>query len=45
MIPMPGHAYSLTAAVVLNPFYLGLIGGLGAALGELSGYLFGGPNP
>ncbi len=41
IIPTPGHAYSLAMSVSLNPFFLGLAGGLGAALGELTGYFVG----
>ncbi len=40
-IPTPAPAYTLTAGTFLNPFVLGIIGGMGAALGELTGYYFG----
>ncbi len=40
-IPTPAPAYTLTAGMFLNPFALGLIGGAGAALGELAGYYLG----
>jgi membrane protein YqaA with SNARE-associated domain len=41
LIPTPGTAYTLSLSVILNPFLLGLAGGVGAALGELTGYFAG----
>ena len=41
VIPTPGPAYTFAMGVTLNPFILGLIGGVGAALGELIGYFLG----
>lgn len=41
LLPAIGHAFLIGAAQTLNPWLLGLIGGLGAALGELSGYVVG----
>lgn len=41
VIPTPGPAYTFAMGVTLNPFILGLIGGIGAALGELTGYVLG----
>ena len=41
LIPTPGPAYALSMSVILNPVYLALIGGVGAALGELTGYYVG----
>ncbi len=41
LIPTPGHAYTIAIAPALSPTLLGLIGGVGAALGELSGYMVG----
>ena len=40
-IPTAGGAYTFGAAVSLNPLLLGLVGGLGAALGEMTGYYLG----
>lgn len=40
-LPMPGFAATMVAATVLNPFIVGIFGGLGAAIGELTGYLLG----
>ncbi len=41
LIPTPGHAYTIAIAPALSPAMVGLIGGVGAALGELSGYIVG----
>lgn len=41
VIPTPGPAYTFAMGVTLNPFILGLIGGIGSALGELTGYVLG----
>jgi membrane protein DedA with SNARE-associated domain len=41
ILPAPGHAFTFAAAGSLNPFIVGLIGGLGASLGELTGYALG----
>ena len=40
-IPTLGSAYTFGAAVSLNPLLLGLVGGLGAAMGEMTGYYLG----
>ena len=40
-MPMPGFAATMVAATVLNPFMVGIFAGLGAAIGELTGYLLG----
>lgn len=40
-IPTPGPAYSAAMAVVLDPLWIGVIGGIGAALGEIVGYVLG----
>ena len=40
-IPTPGQAYTFAMGVDLNPFLLGVMGGVGAALGELTGYFVG----
>lgn len=42
IFPLPaGEAALIPAASVLNPFWLGLIAGIGSTLGELTGYLAG----
>jgi membrane protein YqaA with SNARE-associated domain len=41
IIPTPGPAYTFAMGVTLNPLSLGLIGGIGATLGELTGYYLG----
>lgn len=41
ILPAPGLLAVLAAARSYNPLFVGLAGGLGAALGELTGYLFG----
>ncbi len=41
LLPTPSQGYILAMAVTLNPLVLGLIGGIGAALGELTGYYLG----
>ncbi|MBI4235990.1 MAG: VTT domain-containing protein [Chloroflexi bacterium] len=41
IIPAPGQVYVFALSDTLNPALVGLIGGAGAALGELSGYLLG----
>lgn len=41
LLPAPGHAYTFTIANSLNPLIIGVIGGLGAGIGELTGYLLG----
>ena len=41
IIPTPSPAYAFSMGAVLNPLLLGLIGGTGAALGELTGYYLG----
>lgn len=40
-IPLPAHNYAMAMAVTLDPYLLGLAGGVGAGLGELTGYLLG----
>jgi membrane protein DedA with SNARE-associated domain len=40
-LPSVGHAFLLAAAQTLNPWLLGIVGGAGAAVGELSGYVVG----
>lgn len=41
LLPAPGFAAVLAAGTVWNPLLVGLAGGLGAATGELMGYLLG----
>ena len=41
IIPTPAPAYTFTMGITLNPMLLGLIGGIGAATGELTGYILG----
>ena len=41
LFPSLGHLVIMILAQDLNPWLLGLIGGVGAGLGELSGYLVG----
>jgi membrane protein YqaA with SNARE-associated domain len=41
IIPLPGVLLTATMAVILNPFWVAVAAGSGAALGELSGYLAG----
>lgn len=40
-IPVPGVAMVFTMGAVFNPLLVALFAGMGAALGELSGYLLG----
>ena len=40
-LPIPGVAVVFTMGAVLNPFLTALFAGLGAAVGELAGYLLG----
>jgi membrane protein YqaA with SNARE-associated domain len=41
LLPAPGIAMVLAAGGVLDPIAVGVVAGLGAALGELTGYLVG----
>jgi len=41
ILPVPGLAVSSLLGGVFNPWLVGLVGGIGQALGELSGYLLG----
>jgi uncharacterized membrane protein YdjX (TVP38/TMEM64 family) len=41
ILPVPGLAVSSLLGGVFNPFLVGLVGGVGQALGELSGYMAG----
>ena len=41
ILPVPGLAVSSILGGVFNPWVVGLVGGLGQALGELTGYMAG----
>jgi uncharacterized membrane protein YdjX (TVP38/TMEM64 family) len=41
LIPIPGVMFTSAVAMVFNPFWVAIASGMGAALGELSGYLAG----
>ncbi|MDA1036706.1 MAG: VTT domain-containing protein [Chloroflexi bacterium] len=41
ILPAFGQAFIAAAAQTLNPWVLGIVGGLGAAVGEISGYVVG----
>lgn len=40
-LPTPGQTYAFALGATLNPFALGLIGGIGSSFGELTGYYVG----
>jgi uncharacterized membrane protein YdjX (TVP38/TMEM64 family) len=41
ILPVPGLAVSSLMGGVFNPWLVGIVGGIGQALGELSGYMVG----
>jgi membrane protein YqaA with SNARE-associated domain len=41
LFPIPGYLTVILAAPFLNPYLVALVAGLGAAIGELTGYLLG----
>ena len=41
VLPAAGHAIIVLLSPSLDPFLLGIVGGVGAALGELTGYVLG----
>jgi membrane protein YqaA with SNARE-associated domain len=41
ILPVPGLAVSSLMGGVFNPWIVGIVGGIGQALGELSGYMVG----
>lgn len=41
VIPMPGWAVIITLATIFNPWLIGFLAGLGAAIGQTTGYLLG----
>ncbi len=40
-VPLPGWGIVLAMGAILNPFIVGIIAGIGSALGEFTGYFFG----
>ena len=40
-VPTPGQAFTFSMGNMLNPLYLGVIGGVGSAIGEFTGYALG----
>lgn len=41
LVPVPGVFLLFIGGTFLNPLLVGVVGGLGGALGEMTGYLFG----
>jgi membrane protein YqaA with SNARE-associated domain len=41
IIPLPGVAFTTAMGAIFNPFWVAIAAGLGAALGELTGYAAG----
>ncbi len=41
IVPTPSHTYTMAMALVLNPYILGVVGGIGAAIGEMTAYFIG----
>jgi membrane protein YqaA with SNARE-associated domain len=41
LLPAPGIAVVFAMGSVFNPFYVGIVAGAGAAIGEISGYVAG----
>jgi membrane protein YqaA with SNARE-associated domain len=41
VLPVPGLVSVCGGSVLLNPFFLGLLGGVGETIGEISGYSIG----
>jgi uncharacterized membrane protein YdjX (TVP38/TMEM64 family) len=41
VIPVPGLALTVTFGAILNPVWVGVLSGIGATLGETTGYLLG----
>jgi membrane protein YqaA with SNARE-associated domain len=41
VLPLPAHNYAMILSFTLNPFLIGLAGGIGAGLGEMTGYVVG----
>lgn len=40
-LPIPSAAFVFTSGIFLNPLLVGIIGGLGSAIGEFTGYALG----
>ncbi|MFH1229815.1 MAG: VTT domain-containing protein [Candidatus Aenigmatarchaeota archaeon] len=41
IFPLPATPFVFAMGSLLNPFFVGIIGGLGAAIGEFTGYVLG----
>lgn len=41
VVPAPGWAVIISLAAIFNPWLIGFLAGLGAALGQTTGYLLG----
>ena len=41
LLPAPGVAVVFTMGGIFNPFFVGIVAGVGSAIGELSGYMAG----
>jgi len=41
IFPIPSAAFVFASGPILNPFFVGLLAGLGAAIGEFTGYALG----
>lgn len=41
LIPAPGWAVVIGMSTILNPIYVGILAGIGSAIGELTGYMVG----
>lgn len=41
IVPLPGVIFTSTMGAIYNPFWVAVVAGLGASIGELSGYLAG----
>ena len=41
VVPVPGLMVVFTLGGILNPLFVGLVSGVGGAIGEMSGYLLG----
>jgi len=41
ILPLPSAAFVFAAGVILNPFLVGILAGIGSAIGEFTGYALG----
>jgi len=41
ILPLPSAAFVFAAGAILNPFFVGLLAGIGATIGEFTGYFLG----